>query len=312
MADKPNTRFQFKDIMKPIQAVGTAFKESLKTKTKNPLEKISVFFSTFMAELGDIGKKREKVKKKTGDSVKDGVKKTLDEKTGGKKVELAPDTAQDEKEAFEQAEAMIVANLDALPEGEQEQARSALNKIADTVDGGDEQMDGEESLVFGQVATKTILDLKEKYGTEDKFRDGIGKIFKASDKTDYPLRKVLGKPLLEIFYVDPMKAIDVAGNFGIEMEAANLLGGGEAFDLKNALDRVQNESLTPNGAQEVATVLGGKLLPNTPKNKTAEFILEINKLINSGSDSIDPATFAKLSFLIDNADLRHIHEKLGA
>lgn len=296
------------DYLKPwktIPALFEAVKKALKNKDKGFVEKIQIFWDSFKAEVKGLDKEKEKVTKKTSDQVKEGVAKTLkatNEKLGLKPADpnKSPEQDKDLKELSEKVVAIGVNSFETLDEEHQKNASTGLEKIAKAAEGKQEQMTVSEAAATGGWALATLQSLKKESGNDPaKLKKTLDDFEKFSQKSKYPLNKLLTVSVLKVFKVsNPLSAYGyldkLIGTW--QMTKASL----------TIIPLLKKASLNEEDKTEVAQFMKNNIFTHTSETNIKNAMAVIKTMITNKADHLSTENLAKLACYVDDRD----YEKL--
>lgn len=289
-----------KKLPNVVPALMEAFEKARKEKDKGFVEKISIFWDSFKAELTGLSKEKAKVTKKTSEQVKAGVAATLE--SVNKKLALksidsnkAPD--KDLKELSDKVRAIGVNSFETLDEEHQKEASNGLEKIAKAADGATgEQMTVAEATATGGWAVATLQKLKKESGDDPvKLKQTLDKFEKFSQNSKYPLGKLLKVSVLKVFKVsNPLSAYSYLNKIGIGVT-----------DIPEVLDiasLVKKENLSDKDKTKVAQFVHEHLFKHTSESNLKNAIGVINTMLVNKADHLSTENLAKLACYIDDRD----------
>ncbi len=269
-------------------------------------ERWKIFRETFKAEYTGVQAKEKETTKETEAAVdmtlEENIKK-LDEAIGLKNV------TPDEKARHDEVKVFAIKGFANVHSTKRGKALSGLQKWAKSSNKeATDVLDFDEAGAMAAVGLSTLSDLKKKYPKKDDFKKALDDFSKISDKSKFPLSKILSMSALAIFKVDTGGSAWNPANWGKKQEALDFVG-------KFGLDRSEAEKLADlkNDPMEdkdgVVEVFEENLFPNS--GDADDIVDEIHELIIKKPDPIDTESLADLLFLIDDQDLDNLITILG-
>lgn len=298
-----------------------ALKESLnkakESKDKGFFEKVSIFFSTFMAEMNKV----EEEKGKTTDETKKDVSQGVEEMIGDvkKRVELKTDGLDDgAKQAYEMGLATTVKNFESMDDGHQSAGLNAFEKLDKAMGGNVQSLSVSETEALAGSALMTLSDLKKQYPDKAKLKEALENIEKASNNSKYPLSRLFDLGVLKIFKLSTDDSETILKKFGIELSTgdkvgyginavANMVGAGDV--VENKVSEVKSifaglKEKPPKNKDKIVKFIGDHFLKNT--SKVSEVVDVINEMIVSESPRITTDHLAELTDLVNEKDFENL------
>lgn len=276
--------------------------------------KITIFWETFSNEMRGIevakGEVSAEAKAEAAKSIEDKMK------DANNNVQLSPDVAGADKEFYQESLAMGVTAGNELPLEMQDAFKAGKGKLGKAVKGETpEDSTLDEVKAMGAAGLLTITKLKAKYNDPAKFKEALDKLDKISDSSAYPLKKLLGVPVLQVFRIK----VDLLGEAG--KLAFNKLGMGDksetvklldsfslSIDEANKLKGLKEQPMKDE--EEMAKIVKKSIFPNTSEANIKNVMKIANKLMVEKPDKIDTQTLTDLVFNIDDKDMKRLIEIL--
>lgn len=278
--------------LKLFPALKESFAKAQESKDKGFFEKVSIFFSTFMSEMGKV----DEEKKAAGEEAKKEVEKGVDETLVGAKTAMAVEAPADESEKanFEIVLATAVKNLKSLEADDETNAHMALKKLEKSIAGNTEAFTFEEATATGAVALGTLSDLKKQFPRKEDLKAALDLYEKTTAKSKYPLTSLLNTSVLKVFKLDMMEAAKFAQKIGVA----------EAFTLKGTFAGLKEKPL--KNKEEIVAAMKKHFFPNSSDDAVGKTVEILNTMIAEKKERISTEDLAEITFLLDDRDFEHL------
>lgn len=276
-----------------VSAFFEAFRKARESKDSNVLKKIVIFAQSFFKEMNEVKEQKEKVSAETTEGVKGILGETAEDVK--KSDELAASTKPQELETYVQFKGVLKESV------AEAKAKSGLDKLTEAVSGKDvKPLEIAEALKLSGAGILTLGKLKERFKSEGELARALTIVEQVSSSSAYPLQRLLDQSVIKMLRPKSggfTRAIEVARlcksmqipytdamKFGAEYMA--LAPGKKAGALKKfVLDHKKN------------------FFPYTSRSKVISTLAALRKMRD---DELNPASLAKLAFLVDDRDRKRL------
>ncbi|MFA6305925.1 MAG: hypothetical protein WC651_04360 [Candidatus Gracilibacteria bacterium] len=270
-------------------------------------EKIKIFFGTFMKEMGDVEKDKEKITEEAEEKASQAVGQTMD--SAEKEIELDKSGIEEEDaESFQEAFALTVSAKRSMSPEQQIYAENGFNKLKKAVEGDSEEiLDLNEFKAVAATALSTLKALKAKYPDKDQLKAALDHIAEASENSNFPVAKLLQTSVLKVLkpeissvsLVNPLDpAFDLRAKFGIDISA--LSGFGDALAL------LKEEELSAENKEKVVAAYSKYIIPNTTESDVVKVVEFVHKMVIEKPENLSTEQLAEIVSLVDAKDLERI------
>ena len=324
------------DYLNPVKtfpAFGKAAKEAFTAKNKGFMERVGIFFDIFQKEMGAIQEEKKEVTAETQAKVEAGVEVTIEKAKEAVKLD---ETKVDKADADQFIESLTYGarRVKIIPDELESSAHTGLEKLDKSFNGAStEKMDASEISAVGAVGIGVLIDLKNDSKDEKDLAKKLENLYKTSEKSAYPLSKLLKFSVLGVFN-NPEQGVQIAlleklglkigtsdipgmGGFfgGVVGSVAGTFGqekGGDGKILREGMEGIDSSSMSSSQITKAAKTLKDFFIPHTSQGNAEKLVKVFNEIATSGgSGYVEPKTMAKVAYLVDTADLNNLFEKLS-
>ncbi len=288
------------DYLKPwktIPAFINAFKKAKESNDEGFFKKIDIFWKSFNQEVKGVEKEKGKTTADTEAEVSKGLEDTLKDA----KAEVALDeTVQGEDRKF--YDEILATSVSSFEETSAENQGYALEGLKKTKEDSEDLSYEERSSLSG-VGVITLKKLKIQYPDEEKFKEMLDKLSRISDKSKFPVQKLLNSNVLAIFKIkDKTEGLKFLAAIGITPSLGDVAEKGDASEAGDLLACVAKSPLERK--EELVAFFKKYLFPSTEETKLEEVVKILNKMLvpasEGGSKQMDTEQLAKLAFCFEN------------
>ncbi|MFH1284085.1 MAG: hypothetical protein ABIH78_00650, partial [Candidatus Peregrinibacteria bacterium] len=281
-----------------------AWEKAKENKDKGFFEKVKIFFSTFREEMNKVDEEQEEVSEETTKKVKQGVDETM--KDAREAVALDKSVDKDDCEFHDEMVATAASSFEEMDEKYQTAGYGSVAKLQKAVEGKPEQMEFEEARAISGVAFMTLRKLKEQYPTKEKFKAALDRFAKISEKSKFPLEKLLSMSVLKTFKIKLPGVGDLfSGKLGKVTDLSDFMGE-LGLGMEDAWTLKGIRKSPPENRDEIVKILNEKIFKKTSATNVGRVTDILSKMIANKEDKLSTETLSELAFLIDNADFDNL------
>ncbi|NIA02259.1 MAG: hypothetical protein GWP15_02655 [Nitrospirae bacterium] len=287
-----------KQIAKYPLRIPSAFAEAVKKARADQdagfFEKLGIFFSAFTDAMGGIERDRNAVSKGTQAAVQSSITQTMKSPRTRLNLKKVPKNLS-EKELVDKTLAVVTRGFGQLDRTTQGHAQKALKKLESRLQGKPENLNYNEVTCLGATATAVLLELKQKFPNRSDFKKALDNYLKASEGSNFPLRKMMKFSTLSIFKLKFLDNSKLGRALGLGV--TNIPGLLSLTGLKES--PIKNET-------KIIAFFKNHILKNTSSSNIARLVKRINRIFIRGGDSMTTEDITEITFLIDNGDFKHL------
>ncbi len=289
-----------KDIAKYPLRMPSAFVEAIKKAREDQdsslLDKIGVFFSAFTDAMGGIDKEREDVAKGTEAAVQGSIIRTLKHPTSYLNLKRSPGQPTTTTQQVDKTLAVATRGFGQLDRASRAHAHRAIKNFEEKLQGNSVYLNYDEVTCLGATATAVLLELKHQYPNPADFKKALDGYLKASEGSNFPLKKMMKLSTLSIFSLKTADLISVARKFGLTAwDAPKII-----VDILPALKNPKkNKSM-------LAQFFKKHILRNTDSGNIEKVIVLMDKIKKSPGKTLTTQDITDLVFLIDDRDFKRL------
>ena len=327
MSEK-SKKLDYLNPAKSLPAFGKAAKEAIMAKDKSFMDRVGIFFDIFQKEMGAIDEEKKEVSAETEAKVGKTVEETIAD--ANEITKLDEEVEGKDKEQFDEVLAFGTKRLKSLPKNSQASAYTGLEKLDKSFSGdSSDKMDASEISAVGSVGIGLLIDLKNDSDDEKDLAKKLEKLYKTSEKSAYPLSKLMKFSILGVFN-NPDEGVQVSllEKLGLKIGTADIPGvggmigsvtgvfgvekGGDSVILKEGFEGIDKNGMTSAQTTKAAKVMKQFFIPRTSQKNAEKLVKIFNKIATEGASGyIEPKVMAKVAYLLDTADLNNLFEKLS-
>lgn len=286
---------------KELGALFKAVKAYREAKDKSSMDRIEIFITTLLQEVGLIDKEEAEVSAETQKTVQKGVDETVkgaQDAAGLDKTKVADKADQD---FWDENVARAVKSHKSLPQTQQGHALEGMKKLEKAVNGGTAEPLGDaEAAALGASTVMTLQELKKTFPNKDDFQRALVRLKDLSAHSKFPLEKVmLADGLLKMSDGDKLSLLNSFGIKGDELALG--LAGGSLGKLQEHITAIKEGTIS----DDAVAFFKEHFLPNTNAVNVQEALNVLQGVI-AGNANMSPETLTNLVFLIDDADYSNL------
>lgn len=289
-----------KEIAKYPLRIPSAFAEAVKKAREDQdsgfLEKLGIFFSAFTDAMGGIDKERNEVTDGAHVAVQGGITRTLQAPRTALKLKKTPGQPATTTQQVDKTLAVATRGFGQLDRTSRAHAQRAIKKLEKKLQGRSVNLNYDEVTCLGATATAVLLELKHQYPNKADFKKALDSYLKASEGSNFPLKKIMKLSTLGIFNLK---------SYGDKFKLLGALGLG----LSGMVKLLALTGLTKSPIENEAKIISffkSYILKNTSSSNIALLVKRMNKIATSGRGTMTTDDIAEITFLIDDRDLKHL------
>ena len=293
MLDKLTSKLDYLKPWKLIPSFMEAVTKASESKDKGFFNKIKIFFTSFSESMKKTKEEENKTTEETNKSVEQGVEETM--KDAKQATQLDESVSQADKDFFDETLSLGVKSMESMDNKHQGYFYSALDKINKKSG----TLSFEEMGSTAAVGFMTLSELKKKHSNKADFKKALDRIYSISDKSKYPLKKLLDKNTLSLFKMkDQSEGLKFLKAFGISAGISDLWGGGEASKAKELFGQISKNNMDKK--DELVDFMKKHIFKKTSKANIGKAVDILNGMATGGK--VDSQVLTDLVFTIDDND----------
>ncbi len=294
MLDKFTSKLDYLKPWKLVPSFMEAVKKASESKDKGFFNKIKIFFTSFSESMKKTKEEENKTTEETNKSVEQGVEETM--KDAKQATQLDESVSQADKDFFDETLSLGVKSMESMDNKHQGYFYSALDKINKKSG----TLSFEEMGSTAAVGFMTLSELKKKHSNKTDFKKALDKIYSISDKSNYPLKKLLDKNTLSLFKMkDQSEGLKFLKAFGI---GTGFLGFTEKLKAKELFGQISKNNMDKK--DELVDFMKKHIFKKTSKANIGKAVDILNGMATGGK--VDSQVLTDLVFTIDDNDYQNM------
>ena len=294
MLDKVTSKLDYLKPWKLVPSFMEAVKKAGESKDKGFFEKVKIFFTSFSESMNKVKEEESKTTEETNKSVEQGVEETM--KDAKQATQLDESVSQADKDFFDETLSLGVKSMESMDNKHQGYFYSALDKINKKSG----TLSFEEMGSTAAVGFMTLSELKKKHSNKTDFKKALDKIYSISDKSNYPLKKLLDKNTLSLFKMkDQSEGLKFLKAFGI---GTGFLGFTEKLKAKELFGQISKNNMDKK--DELVDFMKKHIFKKTSKANIGKAVDILNGMATGGK--VDSQVLTDLVFTIDDNDYQNM------